>query len=177
MRCCSCAASRAAVARAEFDARAFFSGTAFGSIHAVGALAVRASGPFCGATLVEMLARPNGGVMTSNDVVIEAWNTVLYDKFVRFKHLLVAGLAGHSDEALTRNQYPEGARVLDVGCGFGDSTIRIARSLGPRGAAFGVDCAEEFVRARGGARGSRSRCTQCTFFQCRCTERRSARPI
>lgn len=85
--------------------------------------------------------------MNNNDVVIEAWNTVLYDKFVRFKHLLVAGLAGHSEEILARRLYPEGARVLDVGCGFGDSTIRIARSVGPRGAAFGVDCAENFVRA------------------------------
>jgi ubiquinone/menaquinone biosynthesis C-methylase UbiE len=85
--------------------------------------------------------------MTSNDVVIEAWNTVLYDKFVRFKHLLVAGLAGHSNEILGRNLYPEGARILDVGCGFGDSTIRIARLVGPRGQAFGVDCAENFVRA------------------------------
>lgn len=83
--------------------------------------------------------------MTNNDVVIEAWNTVLYDKFVRFKHLLVAGLAGHSDEILRRKLYPEGARVLDVGCGFGDSTIRIARAVGQRGAAFGVDCAENFV--------------------------------
>lgn len=85
--------------------------------------------------------------MSSNDIVIEAWNTVLYDKFVRFKHLLVAGLAGHSDEALRRNLYPSGARVLDVGCGFGDSTIRIARLVGPRGEAVGVDCAENFVRA------------------------------
>jgi SAM-dependent methyltransferase len=85
--------------------------------------------------------------MTSNDIVVEAWNTVLFDKFVRFKHLLVAGLAGHSDEMLGRNLYPQGAKVLDVGCGFGDSTMRIARSVGPRGAAFGVDCAEKFVRA------------------------------
>lgn len=85
--------------------------------------------------------------MTSNDIVVEAWNTVLYDKFVRFKHLLVAGLSGHSDELLGRNPHPEGAKVLDVGCGFGDSTIRIARSVGPRGAAIGVDCAENFVRA------------------------------
>ena len=84
--------------------------------------------------------------MASNDIVVEAWNTVLYDKFVRFKHLLVAGLAGHSDEALRRNLYPQGARVLDVGCGFGDSTMRIARLVGQRGAAFGVDCAENFVR-------------------------------
>jgi len=85
--------------------------------------------------------------MSSNDVVVEAWNTVLYDKFVRFKHLLVAGLAGHSDEVLRRNTYPAGARVLDVGCGFGDSTIRIAQLVGPGGEALGVDCAENFVRA------------------------------
>jgi len=85
--------------------------------------------------------------MATNDVVIEAWNTVLYDKFVRFKHLLVEGLAGHSDELLKRNPYPPGAKVLDIGCGFGDSTLRIARAVGPRGAAFGVDCAEKFVHA------------------------------
>lgn len=85
--------------------------------------------------------------MSSNDVVIEAWNTVLYDKFVRFKHLLVAGLAGHSDEVLRRNLYPIGSRVLDVGCGFGDSTIKIARAVGPHGEAMGVDCAGKFVRA------------------------------
>jgi ubiquinone/menaquinone biosynthesis C-methylase UbiE len=85
--------------------------------------------------------------MSGNDVVIEAWNTVLYDKFMRFKHLLVAGLSGHSDEILRRNLYPEGARVLDVGCGFGDSTVKIARAVGPRGEAVGVDCAENFVLA------------------------------
>lgn len=85
--------------------------------------------------------------MSSNDVVVEAWNTVLYDKFVRFRHLLVAGLAGHSDEVLRRNIYPAGARVLDVGCGFGDSTIRIAQLVGPGGEARGVDCAANFVRA------------------------------
>ena len=84
--------------------------------------------------------------MSSNDVVIEAWNTVLYDKFVRFRHLLVAGLSGHSEELLRRNLYPKGARVFDVGCGFGDSTVKIARAVGPQGEAVGVDCAERFVR-------------------------------
>jgi ubiquinone/menaquinone biosynthesis C-methylase UbiE len=82
-----------------------------------------------------------------NDIVVEAWNTVLFDKFLRFKHLLVAGLSGHSDEFLSRTPYRPGERVLDVGCGFGDSTIRIARQVGPHGEAVGVDCAENFVRA------------------------------
>ena len=69
-----------------------------------------------------------------NDIVIEAWNTVLFDKFCRFKHLLIDGLAAHSDEALARTAYPEGARVLDIGCGFGDSTQHIARKSGREGA-------------------------------------------
>ncbi|MEW6166674.1 MAG: class I SAM-dependent methyltransferase [Pseudomonadota bacterium] len=85
--------------------------------------------------------------MNDNDIVIEAWNTVLFDKFVRFKHLLVAGLAGHSDEVLSRNPFPKGARVLDVGCGFGDSTLKLARLVGAQGEAVGVDCAENFVQA------------------------------
>ena len=82
-----------------------------------------------------------------NDIVIAAWNTVLFDKFCRFKHLLIDGLAGHSNAALARHAHPEGARVLDVGCGFGDSTRLIARCVGPRGVAVGVDCAENFIKA------------------------------
>ena len=83
----------------------------------------------------------------SNSVIVEAWNTVLYEKFCRFRHLLVDGLSQHSDAAFDRCRYPEGARVLDVGCGFGDSTLRIAKRVGPTGEAVGVDCAENFIRA------------------------------
>ena len=43
-----------------------------------------------------------------NEIVVEAWNTVLFDKFLRFKHLLVAGLSGHSDEFLSRGSLPAG---------------------------------------------------------------------
>jgi ubiquinone/menaquinone biosynthesis C-methylase UbiE len=82
----------------------------------------------------------------SNSVIVEAWNTVLYAKFCRFRHLLVDGLSQHSDAAFDRCGHPPGARVLDVGCGFGDSTLRIARRVGPTGEAVGVDCAENFIR-------------------------------
>ena len=83
----------------------------------------------------------------SNRVIVEAWNTVLYQKFCRFRHLLVEGLSQHSEAAFDRCRYPEGARVLDVGCGFSDSTLRIAKRVGPSGEAVRVDCAENFVRA------------------------------
>ncbi len=85
--------------------------------------------------------------MSENDVVVEAWNSVLFEKFTRFKHLLIAGLASYSDEVFSRRLYPAGARVLDVGCGFGDSAQRLASAVGPTGHAVGVDCAERFIRA------------------------------
>jgi ubiquinone/menaquinone biosynthesis C-methylase UbiE len=80
-----------------------------------------------------------------NAVVIEAWNTVLFDKFCRFRHLLVDGPAVHGAQALSRHPPHTGARVVDVGCGFGDTTLDIAAAVGPDGEAVGIDCAENFV--------------------------------
>ena len=84
---------------------------------------------------------------TENEIVVEAWNTVLFEKFTRFKHLLIQGLSAHSDAVLAQHPYPAGARVLDVGCGFGDSTRLIARRVGSAGEAVGVDCASNFIAA------------------------------
>lgn len=82
-----------------------------------------------------------------NDLIIQAWNTILFEKFTRFKHLLIDGLAAHSDELLGRDIHGRGSRVLDIGCGFGDSTQQIARRVGPAGSAVGVDCASNFIAA------------------------------
>lgn len=81
-----------------------------------------------------------------NRIMIEAWNIVLFDKFCRFRHLIADGLSKHSEAALTRCRFAAGMRVLDVGSGFGDCTLLIARSVGPGGSAVGVDCAANFVR-------------------------------
>jgi len=80
-----------------------------------------------------------------NSIPIEAWNTVLYEKFCRFRYVLTKGLAEHSDVALRRRPYRAGACVLDVGCGFGDTTRQIARQVASAGRAVGVDCAKNFV--------------------------------
>ncbi len=82
---------------------------------------------------------------SSNTIPIEAWNTVLFDKFCRFRYVLTKGLSDHSDEFLRRRPFAAGSRVLDVGCGFGDTTQLIANQVGPAGAAFGVDCAPRFI--------------------------------
>ncbi len=80
-----------------------------------------------------------------NSIPIEAWNTILFEKFCRFRYVLTRGLSGHSDELFRRRPYAAGARVLDVGCGFGETTQQIAKQVGPNGVAAGVDCAQNFV--------------------------------
>jgi ubiquinone/menaquinone biosynthesis C-methylase UbiE len=85
-----------------------------------------------------------------NTEAIEAWNTVLFDKFTRYRHLLTTGLAVHGDAVLERLPPPAGARVLDIGCGFGDTTLAIARSVGEHGEAVGVDAARRFIEAASG---------------------------
>jgi len=84
-------------------------------------------------------------VSNDNSIPIEAWNTVLFDKFSRFRHILTSGLSDHSNEVFRRRGYAPGASVLDVGCGFGDTTLEIARQVGPAGKAVGVDCARNFI--------------------------------
>ena len=52
-----------------------------------------------------------------------------------------------ANEMLSRRPFREGQRVLDVGCGFGDSTLKHRGGASGRdGDAVGVDCAENFVR-------------------------------
>ena len=82
---------------------------------------------------------------SSNAIPIEAWNSVLFDKFCRFRHALTHGLSAHSDEVLRRGHFASGGRILDVGCGFGDTTRLIALQVAPGGTSVGVDCAPRFI--------------------------------
>jgi len=47
--------------------------------------------------------------------------------------------------ALQRTGTGPGSRVLDVGCGFGLETLRLARRVGPTGSVTGVDLSGQFV--------------------------------
>jgi len=80
-----------------------------------------------------------------NDEAIRAWDGPLFDRFVQFRHIICEGLAAHGEAALELCPPRTGERVLDIGCGFGETTIRIAELVGPEGRALGVDAAPRFI--------------------------------
>src|SRR4051794_7891571 len=83
----------------------------------------------------------------ANAEATDAWDGPLFDRFVQYRHIIVTGLANHGEKALALYPPPAGGRVLDIGCGFGDSTERIAGLIGPAGHAHGVDVAPRFIQA------------------------------
>jgi ubiquinone/menaquinone biosynthesis C-methylase UbiE len=85
------------------------------------------------------------GVATTNEEAVEAWNGVLFDRFLQYRHLVSAGLGAHGEEALRIHPPAPGERALDIGCGFGETTQRIAGMVGPEGVVLGLDAAERFV--------------------------------
>jgi ubiquinone/menaquinone biosynthesis C-methylase UbiE len=76
---------------------------------------------------------------------VRFWNDVLAPKFVRFKHILAGGLSRHSDAVFPTLPVRSGDQVLDVGCGFGDTAIRLANQVGATGLVVGVDCCDAFL--------------------------------
>jgi ubiquinone/menaquinone biosynthesis C-methylase UbiE len=86
-----------------------------------------------------------GEIATANEEAIEAWDGPLYDRFVRFRHLLATGLGAHGDEGLRLIAPRPGERALDVGCGFGDTAQQLAELVGSSGSVLGVDASARFI--------------------------------
>lgn len=83
--------------------------------------------------------------VTEQPQAVEFWNRVLVPKFIRFKHILVGGLTLHSAKIFPTLNVHSGERVVDIGCGFGDTAIELARRVGPTGDVLGIDCCEAFL--------------------------------
>src|ERR1700740_451828 len=88
-----------------------------------------------------------GPVSPANVEAIEAWDGPLFERFTQYRHIVVGGLAQFGDEAMRIHPPPPGGRVLDIGCGFGDTTQQLAGLTGDQGFAVGVDASPRFTQA------------------------------
>ena len=84
-------------------------------------------------------------VIETNDAFTAFWNDVLAAKFERFRNILLEGLSYHSKVPLEKLALRAGAHAVDVGCGWGDTAIELARKVGPTGSVVGLDCCDQFM--------------------------------
>lgn len=91
-------------------------------------------------------------VAPENLEATEAWNGPLFDIWQDFQAIVVSNAKAHGDAALVDHHPEPGDRVLDIGCGLGDSTVQLAELVGAGGRVHGVDVSERMIAgAREGA--------------------------
>jgi SAM-dependent methyltransferase len=88
-----------------------------------------------------------GTPAAENREASEAWSGPLFERFVRYRDLVIDGLGAHGEAAMAAHPPRPGDRVVDLGCGFGDTTQRLASLVGEEGDALGIDVAEPFIDA------------------------------
>jgi SAM-dependent methyltransferase len=84
-------------------------------------------------------------IATDNVGYVECWNEILTPKWVRFRHLLSGNGKIHSDVADIAFDIREGDKVLDVACGFGETSLALGRKVGSEGEVLGIDCTDTFM--------------------------------
>ncbi len=79
----------------------------------------------------------------------EFWNERAGPVWVQNQERLDAQIGQHGQLALDALAIQPGERVLDVGCGCGDSTLKLAEAVGAEGHVLGLDLSEPMLaRAR-----------------------------
>jgi SAM-dependent methyltransferase len=89
-----------------------------------------------------------------NSEQIRYWNETTGPRWVEQEELLDAQVSPLGLAAIERAGVAPGERVLDVGCGCGQTSLQLARRVGPSGAVLGIDVAAVMLeRARARAAG------------------------
>jgi len=76
---------------------------------------------------------------------IACWNEILVPKWNKFRHILSGNGGVHSKMAYEHFNIQPGDKVLDIGCGYGETSLEIGKIVGPEGEVLGLDCTEPFL--------------------------------
>lgn len=88
---------------------------------------------------------PAGTVAWANQEAVRAWDTVLYERWKQNRKVFVGALDEVTQEVFDRAPPPEGGRCIDIGCGFGETTQRLAELVGNGGFVLGTDSSPRFI--------------------------------
>lgn len=91
------------------------------------------------------LAQSSGAVAPGNEEAVRAWDTVLYERWKQNREVFVGALDEITDEVFDSSPPPQGGRCIDIGCGFGETTQRIAELVGADGFVLGTDSSPRFI--------------------------------
>jgi SAM-dependent methyltransferase len=89
--------------------------------------------------------RSAGVVAPANEEAVRAWDTVLYERWKQNRKVFVGALDEVTEDLFERFPPPQGGRCIDVGCGFGETTQRMAELTGADGFALGTDSSPRFI--------------------------------
>jgi SAM-dependent methyltransferase len=94
--------------------------------------------------------------MAGNAEQIEYWNSAATARWVTHQAALDQALRPFGSAAIERLRVRDGDRILDVGCGCGDTCFELASLAGAKGAVCGIDVSAPLLaRARTRAADSR----------------------
>ena len=101
---------------------------------------------------------------TENAEQIAEWNGALGQRWAESRREIDGVVAPFGQAALTRAAPRAGERVIDIGCGCGDTSIELARTVGAAGRVLGVDVSKPMLDV---ARASalRAACANLSFSE------------
>lgn len=101
-------------------------------------------------------------MQADNSEQIAEWNGALGQRWVAMQREIDRIVVPFGDAALKAAAPQPGERVIDIGCGCGDTSIEIARLVGEAGSVLGIDVSQPMLEVAR-SRGALANCAHLAF--------------